>query len=50
METVKIGFPGYAIGGTSIGEPKDVFIKMVESSVPYLPKDKPRYLMGNWFN
>ena len=46
IEKVKIGFPGYAIGGTSIGEPKDVFIKMVESSVPYLPKDKPRYLMG----
>lgn len=45
-ETVKLDFPGYAIGGTSIGEPKDVFIKMVESAVPYLPKDKPRYLMG----
>jgi queuine tRNA-ribosyltransferase len=45
-ETVKLDFPGYAIGGTSIGEPKDVFIKMVDYSVPYLPKDKPRYLMG----
>ena len=39
-------FPGYSIGGTSIGEPKDVFIKMVEQSVKYLPHDKPRYLMG----
>lgn len=45
-ETVKLNFPGYAIGGTSIGEPKDVFIQMVDYSVPYLPKDKPRYLMG----
>ena len=45
-ETVKLDFPGYAIGGTSIGEPKDVFIQMVDYSVPYLPKDKPRYLMG----
>lgn len=45
-ETVKLDFPGYAIGGTSIGEPKDVFIKMVDDTVPYLPKDKPRYLMG----
>ncbi|MFA5485562.1 MAG: tRNA guanosine(34) transglycosylase Tgt [Bacilli bacterium] len=46
IETVKLNFPGYAIGGTSIGEPKDVFLKMVDYSVPYLPKDKPRYLMG----
>ena len=46
LETVKLDFPGYAIGGTSIGEPKDVFLKMVDYSVPYLPKDKPRYLMG----
>ncbi len=46
IETVKLDFPGYAIGGTSIGEPKDVFLKMVDYSVPYLPKDKPRYLMG----
>ncbi|MFA6781406.1 MAG: tRNA guanosine(34) transglycosylase Tgt [Bacilli bacterium] len=45
-ELVKIDFPGYSIGGTSIGEPKDVFIKMVDQSVKYLPADKPRYLMG----
>lgn len=45
-ELVKIDFPGYAIGGTSIGEPKDIFSKMVEQSVKFLPEDKPRYLMG----
>lgn len=43
---VKMDFDGYSIGGTSIGEPKESFIKMVEYSVRYLPKDKPRYLMG----
>ncbi len=45
-ELTKMDFDGYSIGGTSIGEPKDVMFKMVEYSVPYLPKDKPRYLMG----
>lgn len=41
-----LDFPGYAIGGTSIGEPKDVCFKMIEDAVRYLPDDKPRYLMG----
>lgn len=45
-ELAKMDFPGYSIGGTSIGEPKDVFSKMVEYSVKYLPFQKPRYLMG----
>ena len=45
-ELVKMYFPGYSIGGTSIGEPKDVCLKMVDYSIKYLPKDKPRYLMG----
>ena len=45
-ELVKMDFPGYSIGGTSIGEPKDSYIKMVDYSVKYLPHDKPRYLMG----
>lgn len=45
-ELVKMDFPGYSIGGTSIGEPKDVCLKMVDYSIKYLPKDKPRYLMG----
>lgn len=43
---VDIGFDGYAIGGLSVGEPKDVMARMVECSEPLLPKDRPRYLMG----
>ena len=46
IELSKMDFPGYSIGGTSIGEPKEVFSKMVEYSVKYLPENKPRYLMG----
>lgn len=42
----KMDFPGYAIGGTSIGEPKEVCFRMVANSVKYLPSEKPRYLMG----
>lgn len=45
-ELSKMDFDGYSIGGTSIGEPKDVMFKMVSYTVPYLPYDKPRYLMG----
>ncbi len=45
-ELVKMDFPGYSIGGTSVGEPKDVMYKMVEDAVKWLPEDKPRYLMG----
>ena len=45
-ETVKIGFDGYSIGGTSVGEGKEVMYKMVEDGIRYLPTDKPRYLMG----
>lgn len=45
-ELAKLPFEGYSIGGTSIGEPRDVFVKMVDYSVPFLPEDKPRYLMG----
>ncbi|MBE6151778.1 MAG: tRNA guanosine(34) transglycosylase Tgt [Firmicutes bacterium] len=45
-ETVKIGFDGYSIGGTSVGEGKEVMYKMVEDGIRYLPIDKPRYLMG----
>lgn len=43
---VEMDFPGYSIGGTSVGEPKDVMYKMVEDAVRYLPENKPRYLMG----
>lgn len=45
-ETVKIGFDGYSIGGTSVGEDKPTMYKMVEDGIRYLPEDKPRYLMG----
>ena len=45
-ELVKMNFDGYSIGGTSIGEPKDVCLKMIDYCVSFLPKDKPRYLMG----
>jgi queuine tRNA-ribosyltransferase len=43
---VDIGFDGYAIGGLSVGETKPVMYEMIEASVPVLPEDKPRYLMG----
>ena len=43
---VDMDFPGYSIGGVSVGEPKDVARKMVDYTIPFLPKDKPRYLMG----
>jgi queuine tRNA-ribosyltransferase len=41
-----LGFPGYAIGGLSIGEPKKVTLAMIEETVAFLPEAKPRYLMG----
>jgi len=44
--TVEIGFPGYAIGGLSVGEPRERTREVVEATLEYLPKDKPRYLMG----
>ncbi|HTA22029.1 MAG TPA: tRNA guanosine(34) transglycosylase Tgt [Terriglobales bacterium] len=44
--TIGIGFPGYAIGGLSVGEPRDLTREVVESTVAHLPADKPRYLMG----
>ncbi len=44
--TVEIGFPGYAIGGLSVGEPRALTREIVESTIQHLPADKPRYLMG----
>ena len=41
-----IGFHGYAIGGLSVGEPKDEMIRILEHTTPRLPIDRPRYLMG----
>ncbi len=44
--TVEIGFDGYAIGGLSVGEPRELTREIVESTLEHLPKDEPRYLMG----
>ena len=44
--TIEIGFPGYAIGGLSVGEPRELTCEIVESTLEHLPADKPRYLMG----
>ena len=46
QETVKLGFDGYSIGGTSVGEDKPTMYKMIDDAIVYLPEDKPRYLMG----
>ncbi len=43
---VDIGFEGYAIGGLSVGETKPLMYEMIEATVPHLPADQPRYLMG----
>jgi queuine tRNA-ribosyltransferase len=43
---VDIGFDGYAIGGLAIGEGQATTLAMVEATVPFLPEDRPRYLMG----
>jgi queuine tRNA-ribosyltransferase len=43
---VDMGFDGYAIGGLAVGEPQTVMLDMIETVIPYLPDDKPRYLMG----
>jgi len=44
--TIEIGFPGYAIGGLSVGEPREVTREVVEATLDHLPADQPRYLMG----
>jgi len=41
-----LDFPGYAIGGLSLGEPKKTTLSMIEETVAFLPESKPRYLMG----
>jgi queuine tRNA-ribosyltransferase len=43
---VEIGFDGYAIGGLSVGEPKEDMIRILAHTTPQMPEDKPRYLMG----
>jgi tRNA-guanine family transglycosylase len=49
LEIIKRNCRGYAIGGLSGGEDKDHFWRMVTLSTDFLPKDKPRYLMGVGF-
>ena len=44
--TIELDAPGYAIGGLSVGEPRDLSLEMVDLTAPLLPKDKPRYVMG----
>ncbi|HZZ41074.1 MAG TPA: tRNA guanosine(34) transglycosylase Tgt [Acidobacteriaceae bacterium] len=43
---VEMDFPGYAIGGLSVGEPRDLTREMIATTLPLLPADKPRYVMG----
>jgi queuine tRNA-ribosyltransferase len=45
-DIASLGFPGFGIGGLSVGEPKDVMYEMLDVTVPALPENKPRYLMG----
>ena len=45
-ETAKLGCDGYAIGGLAVGEPTEVMYEIIEAVEPYMPADKPRYLMG----
>jgi queuine tRNA-ribosyltransferase len=43
---VEMDFPGYAIGGLSVGEPRELTREIIEATLPLLPADKPRYVMG----
>jgi queuine tRNA-ribosyltransferase len=43
---IEMNFDGYAIGGLSVGEPRDLTLEMIAELLPLLPKDKPRYVMG----
>ncbi|WDV47538.1 tRNA guanosine(34) transglycosylase Tgt [Clostridiaceae bacterium M8S5] len=43
---IDLDFPGYAVGGLSVGEPADIMYRILDFTVPLMPKDKPRYLMG----
>ena len=45
-DLIKMDFSGYAIGGISVGEPKEEFLKMLRYTTPLMPENKPRYLMG----
>ena len=45
-ELVELDFPGYALGGLSVGEESGIREKVIAETVPFLPENKPRYLMG----
>ena len=45
-EIAELGLNGYAIGGLAVGEPAEVMYEIIETVEPFMPKDKPRYLMG----
>lgn len=45
-EMSKLDLPGFGIGGLSVGEPKEIMYDMLEKLMPYMPENKPRYLMG----
>lgn len=45
-ELLRIGFDGYAVGGLSVGEPKEDMHRLIRFTAPLLPSDRPRYLMG----
>jgi queuine tRNA-ribosyltransferase len=45
-ELIEIGFDGYAVGGLAVGEPQSAMFETLEATVPHLPVDRPRYLMG----
>ncbi len=45
-DLVALDFPGYAVGGLSVGEPKDLMCEILEHTTAFLPENKPRYLMG----
>jgi len=45
-QLASLDFPGYAIGGLSVGEPKEIMHEMLEVTIPLLPEDRPRHLLG----
>ena len=45
-DLIELDFPGYAIGGISVGEPKEEFLDILRFTTPLMPENKPRYLMG----
>lgn len=46
LELMELDFPGYGIGGLSVGEPKELMYEVLDNLIPIMPKEKPRYLMG----